>query len=206
MKIILLIALVFLVNTLIITTIIDIILMGALSFHFSIKSVRKNFLISKENAIDRQDGNKCAAFSSAYVLRHWNIKADGAELYHSMTGKMRDGNVYPRGIQNLFIKYGFKVKYCAGNLNALKREVSKGNPVIIMIRTHAGKHWLHYVPVVGYDERYIFVAESIKELVNCGEKYYNRKIENREFRKLWNTSMLKMPFYRNTYFVIDVDN
>lgn len=170
MKIILLIALIYLVNTLFITTIIDIILMGALSFRFSMKSVRKNFLISKENTIDWQDGNKCAAFSSAYVLRHWDIKADGAELYHTITGKMGDGNVYPRGIRNLFLKYGFKVKYCAGNLNALKREVSKGNPVIVMVRTHVGKRWLHYVPVVGYDEQYIFVAESMKELVNCGEK------------------------------------
>lgn len=135
MKIILLIALIYLVNTLFITTIIDIILMGALSFRFSIKSVKKNFLISKENTIDWQDGN-----------------------------------VYPRGIRNLFLKYGFKVKYCAGNLNALKREVSKGNPVIVMVRTHVGKRWFHYVPVVGYDEQYIFVAESMKELVNCGEK------------------------------------
>lgn len=203
MKIILLIILIYLVNTVIITTVIDIILMGALSPRFSLKPRNKEFLITKENRIDLQDGNKCAAFSSAYVLRHWDIMAEGAELYNTITEKMKDGNVYPRGIQNLFIKYGFKVKYCTGNINSLKREISRDHPVLVMIRTHAGKRWLHYVPVVGYDEQNIFIAESLQELVNCGEKHYNRKVKNREFQKLWNTSILKMPFYRNTYFVID---
>lgn len=205
MKIFFLIALIYLINTVIITTIIDAVLMGALSFHFSFKSNNKKFLITKENSIDLQDGNKCAAFSSAYVLRHWDIMENGAELYNTIPNKRSDGNVYPKGIRNLLIKYGFHVKYCSGNLNALKREICAGHPVIVMIRTYAGKNWLHYVPVVGYDEQHIFVAESMKELVNCEERHYNRKITNREFRKLWNTSMLKMPFYRNTYIVTSKD-
>jgi len=27
-----------------------------------------------------------------------------------------------------------------------------------------------------------------------------------EFKKLWNTSMLKMPFYRNTYYSLEINN
>ncbi len=95
------------------------------------------------------------------------------------------------------------MKYCAGNINALKNEVSKGNPVIVMIRTYINKTWLHYVPVVGYDEQYVFIAESLEELVNCDEQYYNRKIEIKEFKKLWNTSMVKMPLFRNSYITIE---
>lgn len=84
----------------------------------------------------------------------------------------------------------------------MKNEISKGNPVIVMIRIQTDKKWLHYVPIVGYEEQYIFIAESLEELTNCNERYYNRKIAIREFGKLWNTSMLKMPFYRNTYMVV----
>lgn len=61
------------------------------------------------------------------------------------------------------------------------------------------QNWLHFVPVVGCDENDIYIAESLKELVNCNERYYNRKIAVGACRKLWNTSMLKMPCYRNTY-------
>lgn len=186
-----------------ITTIVDISLMGALSPRISLKCKINKFTIEKENRIDIQSGYKCSAFSSAYVLRHWDISADGNELYDIMPNKMKDGYVYPKGIQNLLPKYGFKVKYCTGNINALKNEVSKGNPVIVMMRIRADKNWLHYVPVVGYDEDNIFIAESLEELVNCDEKYYNRKIKIDEFKKLWNTGMVKMPFYKNTYMTVE---
>lgn len=186
-----------------ITIIVDISLMGALSPKISLKCKINKFTIEKENRIDIQSGYKCSAFSSAYVLRHWDISADGNELYDIMPNKMKDGYVYPKGIQNLLPKYGFKVKYCTGNINALKNEVSKGNPVIVMMRIRADKNWLHYVPIVGYDEDNIFIAESLEELVNCDEKYYNRKIKIGEFKKLWNTGMVKMPFYKNTYMTVE---
>lgn len=67
---------------------------------------------------------------------------------------------------------------------------------------YPGKKWLHYVPVVGYDEFHFFLADSLPQLANCSEKGYNRKVSNEEFRKLWNTSMWKMPLYRHTFFRI----
>lgn len=169
MKICLIILLLSLVNYVIITTIVDSILMGALHVRFSMKCRKKEFVITKTNRIDIQNGY-----------------------------------VYPKGILKLLPQYGFWVKYCAGNITALKNEVSKGNPVIVMIRIQSDQNWLHYVPVVGYDEKYIFIAESLGEMVNCDEQYYNRKIAIREFKKLWNTSMLKMPFYRNTYIKVEL--
>lgn len=203
MKIISLILVISIINYLIITTITDGILMGVPWIRFSGKCNRNQFVIARENRIDFQNGYQCAAFSSAYILRHWNIEADGNNLYKIIPNKTKDGCVYPKGIQNLLSQYGFKVKYCSGNINALKNEVHKGNPVIVMIRVRADKNWLHYVPVVGYDEQHIFIVESLNEFVNCRENYYNRKIENEEFRKLWNTSMMKMPFYRNTYMTVE---
>ena len=191
-----------LVNNVIIITIADIFLMGGLHFHFSIKCRKKEVVITKANRIDLQNGYQCAAFSSAYILRHWDIEEHGDNLYEVIPNKKKDGRVYPRGILNLLSQYGFNVKYCAGNIAALKNEVSRGNPVIVMIRIQTDKNYLHFVPVVGYDEQYIFIAESLADFVNSNEQYYNRKILVKEFKKLWNTSMLKMPFYRNTYITI----
>lgn len=131
------------------------------------------FIIMKGNTISFQSDNECDAYASANVMRHLGLEAEGSEIYNIITDKLKDGCVYPKGILRLFDKYGFHIKYCRGNLNSLKNEVSKGNPVIVMIRTRADKKWLHYVPVVGYDENNVFIAESLKELVNCNEKYYN---------------------------------
>lgn len=189
-----------LANYLIIATIADSLLMGALHFRFSIKCRKRKFVITKANKIDIQNGYQCSAFSTAYLLRHWNIEEKGNSLYEVIPNKMKNGCVYPKGILKLLSQYGFKVKYCAGNITALKNEVSKGNPVVVMIRIQMDQDWLHYVPVVGYDEQYIFIAESLEKFANCDGQYYNRRIPIKEFGKLWNTCMLKMPFYRNTYF------
>lgn len=103
----------------------------------------------------------------------------------------------------MFEEYEFYVTYCVGNLNALKREVCKGNPVIVFIKVRRDKKWLHFVPVVGYDKEHIFLAESLAEFVNCNEKVYNRTISQKDFLRLWNTSMLKMPLYTHTFYVIE---
>ncbi len=185
------------------TTIIDVVLIGRLDFCFSPKAKTKKFLITKENRIDFQNGFKCSGFSSAFVMRHWNILADGNSVYEKMPNKMKDGYIYPKGIFNFLSANGFKVKYCRGNLNALKNALAGGNPVIVMIKIRSGKNWLHYVPVVGYDEQNIFIAESLAELSNCNEPHYNRRITTKEFKKLWNTAMPKMPLHANTFFVVE---
>jgi hypothetical protein len=190
------------ISYMVITTLVNVLLMGAPRLRFSPACKASRFVIEKPNRIDFQKGNECSAFSSAYVFRHWGNGKNGSDLYKEISGKLRDGCVYPKGISRLFQRHGFSAKYCTGNLNALKNEVSKGNPVIVMIRTYAGKRWLHFVPVVGYDEQFIFIADSLEKLANCGEPFYNRRIPTKEFKKMWNTSMLKMPLYRNTYFVI----
>lgn len=191
------------INYFVITIIVDIILLGRFSLCFSRKCSVPQFMVSKENKIDIQNGYKCSGYATAYLLRHYDIQASGEEVYREMPNKMANGYVYPKGIRKLLLSYGFSVKYCVGNFNALKREVSKGNPVIVLIRVRTDRNWLHYVPVVGYDEENVFIAESLEELVNCEEKNYNRKISNKEFLELWDTSMMKMPLYTNTFYVVE---
>lgn len=203
MKIILIWIILTVISWFIITTIVNWILLGIAIPKYSRRCALSKFMIEKKNRVDIQQNVECSAFSSAYVMRHWGVEANGEELYKVIPNKMKDGYVYPKGILHLLPQYGFKVKYYIGNLNALKNEVSKGNPVIVMIKIDKDRRWLHYVPVVGYDEDNIYIAESLDYLVNCKEGHYNRKVEISEFKKLWNTSMLKMPLYKNTYIAIE---
>ena len=191
------------VNILVITTIIDIVLMGRYTLRFSRKCSISQFVIHKDNRIDIQKGNECSGYSTAYVLRHYDIPANGEDIYKNVPNKMVNGYVYPKEVKRILEQHGLCVKYCAGNLNALKNEVSKGNPVIVFIKVRKDKNWLHYVPVVGYDEDNIFLAESLSECINCDKKIYNRKISNKDFLTLWNTSMLKMPLYTHTFYIVE---
>ena len=191
------------VNALIITTIVDIVLMGSFTLKLSGQCSISQFVVHKDNRIDMQKGNECSGYSTAYILRHYDIPANGEEVYKKIPNKMANGYVYPKEIKRMLEGYGFHVKYCAGNLAALKEEVCKGNPVIVFMKVRKDKNWLHYVPVVGYDENHIFLAESLAEFVNCNEKSYNRKLSNKDFLALWNTSMIKMPLYTHTFYVIE---
>ena len=191
----------------IVTTIIDIMLMGKLIPRISMKCRQKEYIVKNQNRIDIQTGYQCSAFSVAYLLRHFGIDANGIDIYNQMPYKMKDGCVYPKGLPKVLQEYGVCTKYYSGNIEALQNEVCKGMPVIVMIRVRIDKNWLHYVPVVGFDDRYVFVAESLPELVNCNcNKCYNRRIEKKYFLQLWNTAMLKQPLFRNTFYVVTKSN
>ena len=164
-----------------------------------------NYLIKRNNRIDSQNNRECAAFSTAYVLRHFGIEADGEELYTNFPSKVRSGNVYPKGIRTELRKKGFKTNYYKGNINTLKYEVSKGTPVIVFIKVQKDRNNLHFVPVVGYDKEYFYLSESLRQLVNCNDdnNSYNRKVPINEFRKLWNVKNINMLLYSNTYITVD---
>lgn len=62
---------------------------------------------------------------------------------------------------------------------------------------------LHFVPVVGFDEDNLYLADSAAGFANCSERGYNRKISTKDFLVLWNTAMLKMPLYARTFYAVD---
>lgn len=161
------------------------------------------YLIEIPNRIDFQTVLECSAFSCAYLLRHFGQDVEGLTVYENMPNKMKNGSVYPKGIINYLNSRGLHVQYCKGSVAQLKNEIAKGTPVIVFIKVFPNKKYYHYVPIVGYDDTYFYLAESLKDLVNIQTKsnIYNRKISVAELKKLWALNNLRMPIYSNTYFI-----
>ncbi len=169
----------------------------------SSRSAPEEFLIKKENHTGVQSGPECSGFSSAYVLRHYGIQADGLKVYEALPKALKDGAVVPKGIVQFFTKEGFTIHYYTGSLKNLEEEISKGNPVIVLIRTSIDTNWLHYVPVVGYDKEYFYLADSFSEKINTNARYYNRIVSRDEFIKLWKTKRIYIPFLNHIFLVVE---
>jgi ABC-type bacteriocin/lantibiotic exporter with double-glycine peptidase domain len=163
-----------------------------------------NYILDFNNYIDYQNGNECAAFATAYILRYFNINADGNSLYKDFPCKFPSGGITPLGIRKVFKKYGFKTKYYKGNMNSLKAELEKGLPVIVNVHSTPKTKARHFVPVTGYDQDGFYLAESLENLRNTSndEGIYNRKVPFREFKKMWNIKTIYMPLYSYTYITV----
>lgn len=57
-----------------------------------------------------------------------------------------------------------------------------------------------YAAAVGYDEQYIYLADSLPENANADGGYYNRRVRIEEFQRLWRTDSL---FGENIYIVAE---
>lgn len=215
----------FIINAFIITTLVDIVLMGPVFPRFEKRArCAKFFVAPRPETVKTENGTYfefqgeggCAGFSSAFILRHMGEAARGGEIFKEVPHTYGKGIAFPKGITGFFKKRGIKMKACVGNLAALKNELARGNPVIVVIRSFVGKSFLHFACITGYDEENIYFADSIKDWVNVDaakegepegdELYYNRIVPLTEFKKLWNTSMLKMPLYFNIFYVMEIQH
>jgi len=194
----------------VIGTIFWIIVIDALIMSVPILQLKKRneiplkFSVNVKNRIDFQHGNKCAAFATAYVLRHFNINSDGNTLYKHFPCKVPSGGVTPLGIRIVLRKYNLKTKYKKGNIDNLKEDLNNGVPVIVFIHSIPDSKRSHYVPVTGYDENGFYLAESIEKLSNVTNEngIYNRKVDYKDFKTMWNIKKIYMPLYSNTYIVV----
>lgn len=194
--------LVYIINTIIIVCLLDVLIIG-FALPAKKRQYKREYMLKTPNRFDYQTGTECSGFSSAYVLRSFGIEADGREFYARIPHKIPGGAVLPAVLRREIIRRGLKARYVKGNLETLKADLSEDKRVIVFIRTRTDKRWLHYVPIVGYDEENIYIAESMSSLVNCEGVHSNRRLSNAEFLKSWDTRELYMPFYRNTYLVIE---
>lgn len=147
----------------------------------------KEYMVTSENYFDYQKHYECSGYASAYVLRSLGEEADGLELYSRFTDKNPDGTLAPGYLWENLRDMGYKCSLRIGNMMDIKYNVSQGVPVVVLIRLNMVQPYLHYVPVVGYDEDYVYIADSLDYMVNEKNENYNRKIPIDEFKQLWKT-------------------
>lgn len=143
----------------------------------------ESFMIDPMPAAESQEHNECGAMSSAFVLRFYGKDAKGLELYDQIEEKNPDGTINPKPLKNFWDKQrGYKMNVFKGDASALKNAVSHNIPVIVLINCPGG--W-HYVPVVGYDERFVYIQDSVPSFRNSSGDA-NRKESWKDFEALWN--------------------
>ena len=145
------------------------------------------YMITTKNEIQKQGRYECGAYSTAYVLRSLGEDVDSKEFYDSLEPKGKDGSVPYETMQAGAERYGYKLESGMISLAALKYEVSKGVPVIVGIEIAPGNSLPHFLPIVGYDDEYIYAAESVGRYANEKGDHYNRKIKINVFKELWKT-------------------
>lgn len=152
------------------------------------------FCESAENRIDCQTDGKCAAYAAAYLLRHLGEDADGEALFPEL--KRSFGFVSANSITDVFKQHGHRAAACHGSVDTLKQRLTEGHPIIVFIRIPGDTH---YAVVVGYDEQYIYLADSMEENANAADARYNRVLTTEDFEAVWKTGML-LP--ANIYIVV----
>ncbi len=143
------------------------------------------FCKTEENRIDYQTDGKCAAYASAYLLRHLGEDLSGEELAPEI-GRIF-GFVPANKIVDVFHRRGYQAKACHGSVGSLKQRLTEGYPILVFIRILKDTH---YAVVVGYDEQYIYLADSLAENANASDVQYNWVLTTEEFESVWETKTL----------------
>jgi len=143
------------------------------------------FCAGAENRIDYQTDGKCAAYAAAYLLRYFGEDADGEKLFSEL--KRPFGFASANSITDVFERRGYRAKACHGSVDTLKQRLTEGNPIIVFIRIPKDTH---YAVVVGYDERNVYLADSLAENANAVNAQYNRVMTTENFESVWKTGTL----------------
>lgn len=152
------------------------------------------FCEDTENRIDYQTDGKCAAYATAYLLRHFGENADGEELFSEL--KRPFGFACANSITDIFERYGYRAKALHGSIETLKQRLTEGHPIIVFVRTSGDTH---YAVVVGYDEQHIYLADSLAENSNTSDARYNRVLTTEAFEDIWKT---ETPLPDNIYITV----
>lgn len=153
------------------------------------------FCASAGNRIDYQSDGKCAAYASAYLLRHFGEEADGEELFPELKRPL--GFASASSIKDIFEQHGHEATAYHGSVDTLKQRLAEGHPIIVFIRIPGDTH---YAVVVGYDEQHIYLADSLAENVNASDAQYDRVLTTADFEAVWETGTL-LP--DNIYIVVN---
>ena len=158
------------------------------------------YVYSEDNYYAFQSGSDCSGYATAYILRNQGIEVEGADLYKEFDNFF--GYVAVHNIVDKLKDYDIKAHAYHGNIETLKCRLNQGNPVIALVTITINRpDGLHYFAVVGYDEEYIYVADSTRPYTNIyDKKQYNRKLTYEQFENIWDTSIYPV---NNVYITVD---
>ena len=158
------------------------------------------FVYSEDNYYAFQSGSECSGYATAYILRNQGIEIEGPDLYKEFDKSF--GYVAVHNIVDKLKDYGIRTHAYHGNIETLKCRLNQGNPVIALVTITIDKpNGLHYFAIVGYDEEYLYVADSTGPYTNIyDKKQYNRKLTYEQFENIWNTSIYPVT---NVYIAVD---
>lgn len=157
--------------------------------------VPAEYMPQSDNHVSYQTGNECSAYAAAYVLRHFGTAAEGSDIYPQI--RRYFGFVPAASVAELFRENGLEAAAYSGSIDTLKYRISQGAPAVVFISIPGDTH---YAAAVGYDEQYIYLADSLPENANADGGYYNRRVSTEEFQRLWRTDSL---FGENIYIVAE---
>lgn len=150
--------------------------------------------------IKMQQGPKCSAYSSSCLLRYYGKDIDADKLYRSFM-KLPDGSAVPSSVAR---KIKAKI-HTHGKISDIEKQIDDKKPVLVLIYYDKTPGWdnLHYVLVTGYDDEYIYIADSLH---GSGERYYNRAVKRDIFEVMWNTSKsfpVRLFYGKNIWYEYD---
>lgn len=151
---------------------------------------------------ERQGKNQCAGFSTAFVLRSFDQKAKGIDVYTGIPYKIPiSGYVLPKGVITYLQAQGFTTNLFQGDLGSLKsRLVQGGNPVIVLIGN--GLLWQHYMTLIGYDneKQELHFFDSGRDTDENAELPGNRTMTEEYFSGWWNNGL---PLFNHIYITVE---
>lgn len=154
--------------------------------------------VSRRLDIRTQVGPRCSAYAASCLLRYEGKNSDPVELY-KLFAKLPDGSALPRAVGRK-IEYKMKTR---GTLSDIEKMIDEDHPVLILgfYDEDAGFNNLHYMLVTGYDDDFIYLADSLER---PGALFHNREIPREVFLKMWDTSRLwltRFLYGKNIYYV-----
>jgi hypothetical protein len=159
------------------------------------------FNVPINTGFEHQGKNQCAAFSTAFVLRNFDRKAEGSMVYANIPYKIPiSGYVLPKGVVTYLQSQGFNPTLFKGNINSLKTRLVQGNnPVIVLVGN--GLLWQHYMTLVGYDneKQELHFFDSGRDKDENAELPGNRTMTEDYFLKMWNNGL---PIFNHVFITV----
>ena len=171
---------------------------------------KESYLNINKDLFYRQTINNCGPYSVMAVI---NVLTDENEdpekLSKEIKWRIYKNLTFPQGVIDLLRKYKIStkekvLKNCtdAEKVTWLKNNIENGTPVILLIKIH---HILHYITVVGYNEKGFMLYDSMQNKLKENQRKTvidkdcvtgNRFYTNEELIGLWNDGGYKI-FFKN---------